>query len=154
METKTDSRVKWTKSKLKYLALFFVVSHPNFKLFEVDSLGVFSEYEVNDFLFEIVLHVLFVESAQTFESMVHHSHQVSLACSCHVGVGWPCACVVFWNCITVVCPHILQVYNKLIWILMVICCFYESRSLENFLNVETTFDQNGVQNIQSYFCLD
>lgn len=65
-----------------------------------------SDQQINGLLFVVILHVLFIEPGEGFESVVHDSFEISSAGSGDVGVGRSRSRVVFAHHIAVVGPCI------------------------------------------------
>jgi len=74
-----------------------------------------ADKQIYHLLLVVVLHVLFVESAQSFQSVVHYTFQISTACPRYIGMCGPCACVMLWNEVTIVGPTVFKVDDKHIW---------------------------------------
>ena len=75
--------------------------------------------------------------------MIHNSFQISSASSSHIGVGWSRPGVMFADEITVICPGIFQVDQKHIVVLYISNCFHYVLFLDDWRDIETTFDQDG-----------
>ena len=135
------------QSEFKKLAFFLVIFHSHFKLFQINGLCVFSQQKVNNFLLEVVFHVLFVESIQGLKSMIHHSHQISLPCSGHIRMCWPCACVMFGNHVPIIRPYVFQVYDELVGVLVIICRIENRTCFKNILDIKSALYQNCVKHI-------
>ena len=106
---------------------------------------MFSNQYVDDLLLEVVFHILFVEPSQCFKSMVHNAFEVSFTCSGDICVGRASACVMLWNCVTIIGPCIFQLDDHAICGLCIISCFEDSVCPEYLGNIKPAFSQYGIQ---------
>ena len=83
---------------------------------------MFSDQNIDDFLFEIIFHVLFVESGEGFEPVVDHAFHVSFTCSGDIGMGGAGTGVMFGDLVAVIGPCVFQVDDQRVGRLGVIGC--------------------------------
>ena len=86
--------------------------------------------------------------------MVHDAFEISSSCSCDVGVGGSCSCVVFADVISVIRPCIFQVDQKHVVELCDSYCFHYILPSYNRLQIKAAFDQDGSHYLVCDFALD
>lgn len=112
-----------------------------------------ADQQIDDLLLVIVLHILLVESTQSFESVVYDTFEVSSSRAGDVCVGRASASVMFGDAVAVISPCIFEVDDEIVSRFTPMSCLHDRLFAEDAAQVKPTFGQDHPQNLIPYFAL-
>lgn len=74
--------------------------------------------------------------------MVHYSFEVSPASTSDVCVGWTCTCIVLGNSVSIICPDIFQVDDKVTGFLVTVGSFQDGIGAEHAFKIEAALSEH------------